>query len=123
VFHPHQSQCVIGVYDNGKIAWGFRANTGKIAALTDLFGRDRNDLGFFYTKAFGIDRNLALIYEGGVLFFDEEGAVKWRQDHFRPDWQCVGATGAGLEYHDSDGSRWIYRFEDGARSEVSNASD
>jgi hypothetical protein len=115
IFHPNGTNCVIGVEDGGNTAWRFRADTGRIEQVAILFQRKEQDPDFYFLKGFTLGDGMALIYEGGVLYFNDNGSFRWRQDHPKLDWLFQGFTEHGIQYKDFWDKIWIYDPKNGAR--------
>lgn len=117
IFHPTGTNCLIGVEDGGEIAWRFNPQSGRIEVIAPLFYRVMRDRGLTFARAVAIETAMALVYEGGILLFNEDGSLRWRQDHLKLDWEFQTLTDVGVVYQDAQGTRWIYGIKDGSRGE------
>ena len=115
IFYPECSNCVIGIEEWGNIVWRFRTVPEHVEISATLFNRGCTEPGFYFLEAFTLGDGMALIYEGGVLYFNEDGSLRWRQDHVKLDWLFQGITENGVRYKDFFGNEWIYNTNNGDR--------
>jgi hypothetical protein len=118
IFYPERSNCLIGIEDRGNLVWRFRTVSEHVEISATLFNRENTEAGFHFLKAFTLDDGVALIYEGGVLYFNDDGSLRWRRDHKKLDLLFENLTEGGVRYKDLFGNEWVYNTNNGDRRKI-----
>jgi hypothetical protein len=87
--------------------------TMEMSAPIRLDRTDDDDAAFFHLQMLEHDTAVLIIYENGLICFDDQGRERWRVTHHMYGWQFERLEDSLIWYHSSEGDSWAYRLEDG----------
>jgi hypothetical protein len=76
---------------------------------------EMDDSGVFRQQFVDSREGPLFVYEGGLISFNQKGAVRWRVDHQQMDRVFVGIRDACAWYESEYEGSWGYRLSDGKK--------